>query len=72
MVKCIRIDKHASSATIRFDLKELRILVNSIEYAAHKHEVNLLSLPPNKEEAQRLAEYDSVKKNLDKILSSVI
>jgi hypothetical protein len=72
MVKSIRIDKRASSATIRFDLNELRILANSIEYATHKHEVNLLSLPPDKEEKQRLAEYASVKKSVDKILSSLI
>jgi len=49
MVKCVRIDKVASSATIRFNLDELRRLANSIGYMADKHEVNLLSLSPDKE-----------------------
>ena len=46
MVKCVRIDRVASSATIRFNLDELRILANSVGYMADKHEINLLSLSP--------------------------
>jgi hypothetical protein len=49
MVKCVRIDRVASSTTIRFNLVELRILANSVGYMADKHEVNLLGLSPDKE-----------------------
>jgi hypothetical protein len=52
MVKCIRIDRSASSATIRFNLDELRLLANSVGYMADKHEINLLSLSPDKEERE--------------------
>ena len=72
MVKCIRIDKNASSATIRFNLDELRILTNSVGYMADKHEINLLSLSPDKEERERLAKYVKIKRSLTRILRSLI
>jgi hypothetical protein len=72
MVKCLKIDRGASSATIRFNLDELRILVQSVDYMADKHEVNLLSLSPDKEERERIAEYVKIKKNLRTILRSLL
>jgi hypothetical protein len=33
-----------------------------------KHKVNLLSLSPDKEEKERIAEYVKIKKNLSKII----
>jgi hypothetical protein len=72
MVKCIRIDRSASSATIRFNLDELRLLANSVRYMADKHEINLLSLSPDKEERERLAEYVKIKRSLTRILRSLI
>jgi hypothetical protein len=39
---------------------------------ADKYEVNLLRLSPNKEEKQKLAEYNTLKENLDRILSSLM
>jgi hypothetical protein len=74
MVKCIRIDRSASSAsaTIRFNLDELRILANSVGYMADKHEINLLSLSPDKEERERLTEYVKIKRSLTRILRSLI
>lgn len=72
MVKCIRIDRRASSATIRFNLDELRLLANSVGYMTDKHEINLLSLSPDKEERERLAEYVKIKRSLTRILRSLI
>ena len=72
MVKCLKIDRGASSATIRFNLDELRILVHSVDYMADKHEVNLLSLSPDKEERERIAKYVKIKKNLRTILRSLM
>ncbi len=54
MIKCLKIDRNASSATIRFNLDELRILADSVGYMADKHEVNLLSLSPDKDERERI------------------
>jgi hypothetical protein len=72
MVKCTRIDRDSSSVTIRFNLDELKILSQSVDYMADKYEVNLLSLSPNKEEKQKLAEYNTLKENLNRILSSLM
>lgn len=72
MVKCVRIDRGQSSATIRFNLDELKILTNSIGYMADKHEVNLLSLSPDKEERQRLDRYVKIKRSLNGILRSLM
>ena len=72
MVKCLKIDRGASSATIRFNLDELRILVHSVDYMADKHEVNLLSLSPDKEERERIAKYVKIRKNLRTILRSLM
>jgi hypothetical protein len=71
-LKCLKIDSGASSATIRFNLDELRILVQSVDYMADKHEVNLLSLSPDKEERERIAKYVKIKKNLSRILRSLL
>ncbi|MGC2386048.1 MAG: hypothetical protein WA460_03120 [Nitrososphaeraceae archaeon] len=71
-MKCLKIDNGASSATIRFNLDELRILVQSVDYMADKHEVNLLSLSPDKEERERIAKYVKIKKNLSRILRSLL
>jgi hypothetical protein len=71
MVKCLRIDRNASSAIIRFNLDELRILADSVGYMTDKHNVNLLSLSPDKEERERIAEYVKMKKNLSKIMRSL-
>ncbi|MGA7692879.1 MAG: hypothetical protein WCA61_11275 [Nitrososphaeraceae archaeon] len=71
-MKCLKIDSGASSATIRFNLDELRILVQSVDYMADKHEVNLLSLSPDKEERERIAKYVKIKKNLSRILRSLL
>ena len=49
MVKCIRINKATLSATIRVTVNELRIITDSVDYMADKHEVNLLNLSPEKE-----------------------
>ena len=72
MVKCLKIDRGASSATIRFNLDELRILVHSVDYMADKHEVNLLSLSPDNEERERIAKYVKIRKNLRTILRSLM
>ena len=72
MVKCLKIDRGASSATIRFNLDELRILVHSVDYMADKHEVNLLSLSPDTEERERIAKYVKIRKNLRTILRSLM
>jgi hypothetical protein len=37
-----------------------------------KHKVNLLSLSPDKEEKERIAEYVKIKKNLNKIIRSLM
>ncbi|HET6716644.1 MAG TPA: hypothetical protein VFG90_05900 [Nitrososphaeraceae archaeon] len=71
-MKCLKIDSGASSATIRFNLDELRILVQSVDYMADKHEVNLLSLSPDKEERERIAKYIKIKKNLSRILRALL
>ena len=71
-MKCLKIDNGASSATIRFNLDELRILVQSVDYMADKHEVNLLSLSPDKEERERIAKYVKIRKNLRTILRSLM
>ncbi|MGA7603877.1 MAG: hypothetical protein WCE33_12425 [Nitrososphaeraceae archaeon] len=71
-MKCLKIDSGASSATIRFNLDELRILVQSVDYMADKHEVNLLSLSPDKEERERIAKYVKIKKNLSRISRSLL
>jgi hypothetical protein len=39
---------------------------------ADKHEINLLSLSPDKEERERLAEYVKIKRSLTRILRSLI
>jgi hypothetical protein len=39
---------------------------------ADKHEVNLLSLSPDKEERERIAKYVKIKKNLSRILRSFL
>jgi hypothetical protein len=52
MVKCLKIDRNVSSAIIRFNLDELRILADSVDYMVDKHEVNLLSLSPDEEERE--------------------
>ena len=49
MVKCIRINKATLSATIRVTVNELRIITDSVDYMADKHEVNLLNLSSEKE-----------------------
>ena len=72
MVKCLKIDRNVSSVVIRFNLNELRILVDSVGYMADKHQVNLLSLSPDKEERERIAEYVKIKKNLTRILRSLL
>lgn len=71
-MKCLKIDSGASSATIRFNLDELRILVQSVDYMADKHEVNLLSLSPDKEERESIAKYVKIKKNLSRVLRSLL
>ncbi|MGA6923994.1 MAG: hypothetical protein WBY22_13805 [Nitrososphaeraceae archaeon] len=71
-MKCLKINSGASSATIRFNLDELRILVQSVDYMADKHEVNLLSLSPDKEERERIAKYVKIKKNLSRISRSLL
>lgn len=55
MVKCIRIDKIELAATIRVNVEELRIIADSVDYMADKHEINLLNLSPDKEERKKLA-----------------
>ncbi len=54
MVKCIRIDKIELAATIRVNVEELRIIADSVDYMADKHEINLLNLSPDKEEINSL------------------
>jgi hypothetical protein len=39
---------------------------------ADKHEINLLSLSPDKEERERLAKYVKIKRSLTRILRSLI
>jgi hypothetical protein len=53
-------------------LNELRILAQSVDYLADKYEVNMLSLSPDEEEKQKLAEYNILKENLNRILSSLV
>ena len=72
MVKCLKIDRNSSSAIIRFNLDELGILVNSVGYMTDKHKVNLLSLSPDKEERERISEYVKMRKNLSKIMRSLV
>jgi hypothetical protein len=72
MVKCLKIDRNVSSVVIRFNLNELRILVDSVGYMTDKHQVNLLSLSPDKEERERIAEYVKIKKDLSRILRSLL
>ena len=72
MVKCIRIDRSSSFATIRFNLDELRILADSVGYMADKHQVNLLSLTPDKEERAKITEYIRIMKNLGRISKSLL
>jgi hypothetical protein len=67
-----KIDRNSSSATIRFNLDELRILVDSIGYMADKHQVNLLSLTPDKEEREKITEYIRIMKNLSRISRSLL
>jgi hypothetical protein len=71
-LKCLRIDRNSSSATIRFNLDELRILVDSIGYMADKHQVNPLSLTPDKEEREKITEYIRIMKNLSRISGSLL
>lgn len=49
-------------------MDELKILADSVGYMTDKHKVNLLSLSPDKEEKERIAEYVKIKKNLSKII----
>ena len=72
MVKCTRIDRVSSSATIRFDLAELRLVAQSVDRMADKYEVNLLSLVPDKDEKQKLTQYIALKRNLNRILGSLM
>lgn len=71
MVKCIRIDKIELAATIRVNVEELRIIADSVDYMADKHEINLLNLSPDKEERNKLANYNAIKENLKTILQSL-
>ncbi|CAN5363326.1 hypothetical protein BH18THE2_BH18THE2_33950 [soil metagenome] len=71
MVKCIRIDKIELAATIRVNVEELRIIADSVDYMADKHEINLLNLSPDKEERKKLANYNAIKENLKTILQSL-
>ena len=59
------------SATIRVNVNELRIITNSVGYMADKHEVKLLNLSSDKEERDKLADYNAIKKNLLLILNSL-
>ena len=67
MVKCLKIDRNASTATIRFNLDELKVIVDSISYMTDKHEANLLGLSPDKKEREKIAEYVKIMKNLGEI-----
>jgi hypothetical protein len=71
MVKCIRKDKVALSATLRVSLEELRILANSVNSMADKYTLNLLNLSPDTEERYKLATYNALKEQLRKILDSL-
>lgn len=71
MVKCIRINKIELAATIRVNVEELRIIADSVDYMADKHEINLLNLSPDKEERKKLANYNAIKENLKTILQSL-
>ena len=72
MVKCLKINRNASSATIRFNLDELRILVDSNGYMVYKKQINLLSLTPEKEDRKKIAEYVKIMKNLSRISRALL
>jgi hypothetical protein len=59
------------SATIRVNVNELRIITNSVGYMTDKHEVKLLNLSSDKEERNKLADYNAIKENLLLILNSL-
>jgi hypothetical protein len=44
MVKYIRIDKIELAATIRVNVEKLRIIADSVDYMADKHEINSLTI----------------------------
>jgi hypothetical protein len=49
------IDKIELAATIRVNVEELRIIADSIDYMADKHEINFVKSIPDKEERKKLA-----------------
>lgn len=71
MVKSIRIDKVSLTTTIQVHIDELQIISGSVNYMTDKQKINLLNLPPDKEDRKKLDRYDALKEDLRLILESL-
>ncbi|CAN5299596.1 hypothetical protein BH18THE2_BH18THE2_42150 [soil metagenome] len=71
VVKSIRIDKVSLTTTIQVHIDELQIISGSVNYMTDKQKINLLNLPPDKEDRKKLDRYDALKEDLRLILESL-
>ena len=71
MAKSIRTDKVSLTTTIQVHIDELQIISDSVNYMTDKQKINLLNLPPDKEDRKKLDRYNALKEDLRLILESL-
>ena len=64
-------DKVSLTMTIQVHIDELQIISDSVNYMTDKQKINLLNLPPDKEDRKKLDRYTALKEDLRLILESL-
>ena len=64
VIKSRRIDKVSLTTTIQVHIEELRIIADSVNYMTDKQKINLLNLPPDEEEREKLDRCNALKEDL--------
>ena len=59
------------TTTIQVHIEELQIIADSVNYMTDKQKINLLNLPPDEEEREKLDRCNALKEDLRLILESV-